>query len=161
MVNNLHLKFDAIIETPFSRLGLLFQESLLCTVEYLKSDIELKASNHPDTLTVIEQIEHYSKNAQYCFDIKLSAKGTAFQQRVWQEMCRIPAGQVKTYGEVAAILSSSPRAVGNACRANPIPLIIPCHRIVSAAGIGGFAGATSGYFTDIKRQLLRHEGLEF
>ncbi len=160
-MNNHCLKFDAIIETPFSRLGLQFQEGLLCTVEYLKLDVELKASNHPDALNVIEQIERYSKNAQYCFDIKLSTKGTVFQQKVWQEMCSIPAGEVKTYGEVAAILSSSPRAVGNACRANPVPLIIPCHRIVSAAGIGGFAGATTGYFTDIKRQLLCHEGLVF
>lgn len=160
-MTNPTLKFDTIFETPFSRLGLRFYEGVLCGVEYLKSDEELKASSHPDALNVIDQINHYSKNARYCFDMRMSVKGTVFQQNVWQEMCRIPAGQVKTYGEVAKILSSSPRAVGNACRANPIPLIIPCHRIVSAAGIGGFAGATSGYLTDIKRQLLRHEGLEF
>lgn len=155
------LKFDAIIETPFARLGLRFYEGVLCGVEYLKLDAELKASSHPDALNTIDQINHYSRNAQHSFDMRISAKGTDFQQRVWQEMCRIPAGDVKTYGDVAKILSSSPRAVGNACRANPIPLIIPCHRIVSATGIGGFAGATSGYLTDIKRQLLRHEGLEF
>lgn len=160
MKNN-NLKFDAIIETPFAYLGLQFQIDVLIGVEYLGSGFKLDMPERPEILKVVDQLHSYFSNPAHRFDLKIHAKGTDFQQRVWREMCQIPAGQVKTYGEVAAILSTSPRAVGNACRENPIPLIIPCHRIVSAAGMGGFAGTTSGYFTDIKRQLLRHEGLEF
>jgi methylated-DNA-[protein]-cysteine S-methyltransferase len=160
-VRNNNSKFDAIIETPFTHLGLQFQEGVLTGVEYLKPEFKLVVPDQAGILQVVDQLASYFTNPAHRFDLEIHAKGTDFQQRVWREMCQIPAGQVKTYGEVADILSTSPRAVGNACRANPIPLIIPCHRIVSAAGMGGFAGTTSGYFTDIKRQLLRHEGLEF
>jgi methylated-DNA-[protein]-cysteine S-methyltransferase len=72
---------------------------------------------------------------------------------------KIPFGKVKTYGELAKILNTSARAVGNACRRNPVPLIVPCHRIVAATGIGGYAGRTSGDVHNIKRELLQHEGL--
>jgi len=67
---------------------------------------------------------------------------------------------VITYGEIAAELDSSPRAVGNACRKNPISLVIPCHRVVSASGIGGFSGQIEGEKISIKQQLLAHEGVE-
>ena len=154
-------KFDAIIETPFTHLGLVFENNILSGIEFLRPELKTNIPDQPEIKKVTNQILSYINNSSYQFDLPMQTKGTGFQQRVWKEMCLIPSGQVKTYGEVANILSSSPRAVGNACRANPVPLIIPCHRIVSAAGMGGFAGTTSGYFTDIKRQLLRHEGLEF
>jgi methylated-DNA-[protein]-cysteine S-methyltransferase len=75
-------------------------------------------------------------------------------------MQRIPAGRTRTYGELARDLRSSARAVGGACGANPIPLIVPCHRIIAASGrIGGFMGAsTEGFELGIKRWLLEHEG---
>ena len=160
-MNNQCTKFDAVIQTPVARLGILFAGELLLSVEYLKPDQSLKkpVENHVSNLA--EQIAEYFNNPVYQFKLNLKPKGTVFQQRVWQEMLRIAPGKVITYGEMADRLSTSPRAVGNACRANPIPLIIPCHRVVSASGLGGFAGARSGYFTDIKRQLLLHEGLEF
>ncbi|MDH5423569.1 MAG: methylated-DNA--[protein]-cysteine S-methyltransferase [Gammaproteobacteria bacterium] len=160
-MSNPDLKFDLVIATPYSRLGLTFEADLLSGVEYLMPDSPLIISARPEVINVSQQISCYFNDASYQFDVAMQLKGTDFQHRVWNEMRQIPAGQVKTYGEIAGILHSSPRAVGNACRANPIPLLIPCHRIVSANGLGGFSGATSGYYTDIKRKLLQHEGLDF
>jgi methylated-DNA-[protein]-cysteine S-methyltransferase len=84
--------------------------------------------------------------------------GTAFQQRVWRAIAAIPAGSTRTYGALAAALGSSPRAVGGACRANPCPLVVPCHRVVARQGLGGFAGDRGGRLLAIKRHLLAHEG---
>lgn len=72
----------------------------------------------------------------------LAPAGTPFQQRVWRALADIPPGQTLTYGELAARLGTAPRAVGGALRANPIPIMIPCHRIVAAQGLGGYAGAS-------------------
>lgn len=104
------------------------------------------------------QINAYFKNAQNKFDLPLDLQGTAFQKKVWRILQSIPAGKTLTYGEVARRLNSSPRAVGNACRANPVPLVVPCHRVVSAQGIGGFSGQTGGPKVAIKTWLLQHEG---
>ena len=84
--------------------------------------------------------------------------GTAFQQRVWVALQQIPVGEVRTYGELAAELGSSARAVAQACRANPLIVLIPCHRVVSASGLGGYMGKTDGPLLEIKRWLLHHEG---
>ncbi|MCW9089680.1 MAG: methylated-DNA--[protein]-cysteine S-methyltransferase [Gammaproteobacteria bacterium] len=88
----------------------------------------------------------------------LHATGTPFQQRVWDELRRIPYGQVSTYGELACRLDSSARAVAGACRANPLPLLIPCHRVVAANGPGGYLGQSRGEAVEIKQWLLQHEG---
>ncbi len=79
---------------------------------------------------------------------------TPFRSRLRQALLAIPWGQTLTYGALARQLGSSPRAVGQACRANPIPLLVPCHRVVSAGGVGGFMGRER---SDIKRWLLEHE----
>jgi len=160
MQTNSDDNFDAVIETPVCRFGLQFENGFLLTTQYLKRNYELYLPEDKTVQVLVSQISKYFSDPAHAFNIKIDAKGTDFQQRVWRQMQKIPAGQVKTYGEVARILNTSPRAVGNACRANPMPLIIPCHRIVSSSGLGGFAGTRSGYFTGIKRQLLRHEGLE-
>lgn len=70
----------------------------------------------------------------------------------------IPRGRTATYGELATSLGSAPRAVGQACGANPFPLIVPCHRVTSAAGLGGFANAREGWLLEVKRWLLAFEG---
>ena len=107
---------------------------------------------------VQSQVNAYFSDGQFKFDLPLAPKGTDFQQRVWQLMIDIPAGEVISYGVAASQLQSAARAVGGACRANPIPLIIPCHRIVAKRGIGGFSGDTDGPSIDLKRRLLIHEG---
>ncbi len=109
----------------------------------------------------VEQIERYFEKASASFDLPLAHVGTAFQRRVWQAICEIPPGAVVTYGQLAkAIGSGAPRAVGQACGANYFPLVIPCHRVVAAGGIGGFANHDDdGYFSRVKRWLLAHEGV--
>ncbi len=84
--------------------------------------------------------------------------GTPYQQKVWRALQRIPVGEVRTYGELANELDSCARAVAQACRANPLPILIPCHRVVAANGLGGYMGQTEGAGLAIKRWLLHHEG---
>lgn len=87
-------------------------------------------------------------------DLPFTLKGTDFQRRVWAQMLTIPAGTTLTYGEVAKRLNSSARAVGGACRVNPVVIVVPCHRIIAATGIGGYAGKVAGVMIDRKSQLL-------
>ncbi|MGR9086536.1 MAG: methylated-DNA--[protein]-cysteine S-methyltransferase, partial [Gammaproteobacteria bacterium] len=89
--------------------------------------------------------------------VKLLRQGSAFRNRVWLELCRIPVAETISYSVLAAKLNSSARAVGNACRDNPYPLIIPCHRVVSVNGPGGYCGQTRGRFMTIKSRLLQFE----
>jgi len=89
---------------------------------------------------------------------EMKPAGTAFQRRVWSALLDIPWGESMTYAELARRLGSAPRAVGGALRANPIPILIPCHRVVAASALGGYAGA--GELGQArKRWLLRHEGV--
>ena len=108
---------------------------------------------------ILLQLKNYFSSAISFNTISLAPQGTSFQQSVWHELCKIPLGEIRTYGEIANKLNSSARAVGNACRKNPVQIIVPCHRVVSAKGLGGYAGETQGRQLDIKRWLLNHEGV--
>lgn len=99
----------------------------------------------------------YFDDAASGLDLPVAARGTDFQCRVWEALRAIPCGETRSYGELAAQLRSSARAVGQACRRNPVPLLVPCHRVVSRGAIGGFAGQRAGWYTGIKRWLLAHE----
>ena len=102
------------------------------------------------------QLTKYFNGSLRVFDLPLVPHGTTFRLKVWEAMQAIPYGQTRSYGDLARDLDSAPRAVGGACGANPIPLIIPCHRVVGAGGtLGGFSG---GAGCDTKRQLLALEG---
>ena len=101
----------------------------------------------------------YFFSSGQAFTVPLRLQGSDFQQRVWQALQEIHVGSVLSYGELAEKLNSSARAVGNACRRNPAPIIVPCHRVVAKTGIGGFAGATEGLLIEQKRRLLVHEGV--
>ncbi|MGY6277328.1 methylated-DNA--[protein]-cysteine S-methyltransferase [Methylomonas sp. MgM2] len=89
--------------------------------------------------------------------IRLLGRGSDFSRAVWQALIEIPIGQVRTYSDVARQLHSGPRAVAQACRNNPYPGIIPCHRVVSTTGIGGFGGQKQGAWVELKRRLLSYE----
>jgi methylated-DNA-[protein]-cysteine S-methyltransferase len=91
-------------------------------------------------------------------EVAVEPAGTAFQRRVWRELQLIARGQTRTYGEIARRLDTSARAVGGACRANPILLLIPCHRVVPVHGTGGFSGAVRGHWPAVKAWLLEREG---
>ncbi len=102
----------------------------------------------------VDQLNDFFDEKREDFDLPLAPAGTPFQKAVWREMLKIPKGATKTYGEVSDTLDSAARAVGIACGANPIPIIIPCHRIVGANGLGGFS-AQGGVETKV--DLLRFE----
>ena len=102
------------------------------------------------------QLTEYFAGERRAFDLPLAPRGTPFRLRVWAAMQAIPYGQTRSYGDLARALDSAPRAIGGACGANPIPLVIPCHRVTGAGGtLGGFSG---GAGCDTKRQLLALEG---
>ena len=100
----------------------------------------------------------YFEDPSYRVQFEAAPPGTAFQQRVWEALNAIPPGEVRTYGDLARSLGSGPRAVAGALRANPWPLLIPCHRIVGHQNLGGYCGHTDGPYLGIKRWLLLHEG---
>lgn len=103
------------------------------------------------------EIAAYFKNPKHPFKIDIELKGTAFQLKVWKALQTIPSGKTLTYGELAKKLKTSARAIGQACRTNPIPIVVPCHRVVAANGIGGFTGKRQGEMVDVKAWLLKHE----
>ncbi|MBT7487016.1 MAG: methylated-DNA--[protein]-cysteine S-methyltransferase [Rhodospirillales bacterium] len=102
------------------------------------------------------QLDAYFDGAIKQFDLPLRPQGTAFQKRLWALLQRIPYGTVQTYGDLAKALGSAARAVGGACGKNPLPIIIPCHRVISATG--KLTGYTGGDGLETKRALLRLEG---
>lgn len=149
-----------ICKTPFCQIKVCVEDGNITAIDFFAKQ---KASDQPAEPLLAQaqqQLEQYALSAAHAFDLPLEPRGTEFQQRVWKALQQIPVGEVKTYGELARQLKSSPRAVGNACRKNPIPLVIPCHRVVSTNGPGGFAGKTEGREMRLKMQLLAHEGVE-
>ena len=150
-------EYQAVISSPFASLGLKLEQQSLSGLDFIFEDISQPFFKNEMAESIAEQIGHYFSNPQYQFDISLSPDGTEFQKSVWKQMQTIPCGYSRTYSEVAGSLKSGARAVGNACRKNPIPLIIPCHRIVAKNGLGGFAGETSGQLIEVKQWLLNHE----
>ena len=101
-----------------------------------------------------EQLLDYFAGKRRQFELPLAPQGTSFQRALWQALSAIPYGELRTYGELAAALGSVPRAVGGACGRNPIPIIIPCHRVVAAGALGGFSG---GEGPATKRKLITLE----
>jgi methylated-DNA-[protein]-cysteine S-methyltransferase len=101
------------------------------------------------------QLEAYFAGKLTDFDLPLSPAGSRFEQRVWAAMQTIPYGQTRCYGDLAEAVGSAPRAVGRACGKNPIPIVIPCHRVLARAGLGGYSGE-GGLVT--KERLLTLEG---
>ena len=109
---------------------------------------------------IAEQLREYFAGTRREFDLPLAAGGTEFRERVWSALRRIPYGQTRTYAQVAeAVGCGAARAIGQANRHNPIPIVVPCHRVLAGNGIGGYAGsAEDGKELGTKRWLLRHEG---
>lgn len=153
--------YNAIVALPIQgheiRIGILTLGDQLATLDYLPSNTPLKSANDPTARLVAEQLSAYCRNGRFQFQLPLRIQGTAFQQKVWQALPTIPPSETRYYGHLANRLGGSARAVGNACRANPIPIVIPCHRVVAKQGIGGYCGVTDGQQLRIKQWLLEHE----
>jgi len=151
------MDYQAKLKSPFGVIGIRCTDESLTGTEFLAPEARSQAPRNVFAQTVCEQLLAYFANAGFHFDLPLKFGGTPHQNKVWQIMQAIPRGQVLTYGEVASRIGSSPRAVGQACGNNPLPIIIPCHRIVGKASLGGFMHHSGGYALDIKRWLLAHE----
>ncbi len=114
----------------------------------------------PPLRAAARQLEAYFAGDLTAFDLPLAPAGTGFQRQVYAAMAAIPYGATRSYGEIAAELGSVARAVGGACGSNPIPIVVPCHRVLASGGrLGGFSGGSAPETAlDTKRWLLRHEG---
>jgi len=157
-------QYDVVFATDLALIGLLFDGDRLIRVKYLEDrshELTQKKSLNKLTKAVKNKIEKYIEPQSKIknLNIEISLNVTPFQARVLEQLQKIPYGETRTYGEIAKILKTSPRAVGNACRNNPLPIIFPCHRVLAANGIGGYDGATSGRLLSIKKRLLKKEGV--
>ena len=150
--------FDAAIALPFGPFGIRTAGGEVCELVFLPPDSPLQPPTDDTGRVAAQALRDWIDDPGRAFPLPLSPRGTAFQRRVWAEISAIPAGHTRRYGDLARRLGSAARAVGQACGANPYPLIVPCHRVTSAAGLGGFANASDGWLLEVKRWLLRHEG---
>ena len=180
--------FSAKMKTPFAVLGIRTAGSIVTRIRYLPKTERASAPADALAERVVRQIERYLADPQFRFSLPLAGEGTPFRERVWHALSAIPVGQSRTYGELARLLHTAPRAVGGACAANTIALVIPCHRVVASQGsLGGFMSvkgrpergtavhlgvtersakgasidAVDGDPLAIKRWLLTHEGYRF
>jgi len=149
--------YDTTLKTPIGWIALRMQDAHVQALAILPAMPPVKDATNSVAERIVLQIQKYLDTGNWPENIPLDANGTAFQKKVWAALLQIPPGHTKTYGELARQLGTSARAIGGACRANPIPLLIPCHRVVAAHGDGGFAGHTACRWMDIKRRLLQLE----
>ena len=149
--------YTAVIESPLGRLGVVVTDDAVTRIDVNTAAPTFDRAEDHITQAALTQLRRYFVEPQAAFSLPLRPAGTAFQKRVWQALLGIPPGTAETYGQLAERLGSSARAVGGACRANPIPIVIPCHRVVARDGVGGYAGQTAGRMLGIKRWLLAHE----
>src|SRR5258706_7902314 len=153
--------FQACVRTPFATLGITATDRHVTGIRFLAPSVRGFAPPR-DTIAFLAcvQLQQYLENPVFRFDLPIKLAGTRHRLAVWEAMQRIPAGKVRSYGEVAAELRSSARAVGGACGANPIPVVVPCHRIIGSGGpIRGLLGAREeGFELGIKRWLREHGG---
>jgi methylated-DNA-[protein]-cysteine S-methyltransferase len=149
--------YDVIVEFPKMKLGVATREQRVVEIRYLPPSSSCVAPKNPLAERAARQLERYRHDPDARFDLPLLIEGTPFQQRLWAALCEIPRGKTLTYGALAELLQAQPRAVGQACGDNRLPIVIPCHRVVGAHGLGGFAHSTTGYLLEAKRWLLMHE----
>lgn len=149
--------YDAIISTPLGKLGIVTSERHLTQLELLTDDLSLQHSTDPLISQISYELNAYFINPCFKFTIPCQMQGTAFQKNVWEALSQVPVGKTITYGALAKKLKTGARAVGNACRANPLLIIIPCHRVLGQHGLGGFNGDHTGDKIAIKQWLLNHE----
>lgn len=159
MQSNFSAGFSAVIAAPFGAIGIRSEQDRVRELVYLPSSFAPRAAVDQVSERAAKQIVRYLHDPDFQFDLPLMTIGTDFQNRVWQTIASIPRGHVLTYGDIARRVRSAPRAVGQACGANWFPLVIPCHRVTAAGGLGGFANSDdeAGFQIGVKRWLLAHE----
>jgi methylated-DNA-[protein]-cysteine S-methyltransferase len=148
------------LHTPCGELTLTEEDGAIVALDWGRGRDQ---GSTPLLRRAVEQLHDYFDGRRAGFDLPLDPAGTPFRRRVWAAMRAIPPAETRTYAELARLLGSAPRAVGQACGANPIPILIPCHRVVAANGaLGGYSGgegpATKRYLLDLEHRALRRAG---
>jgi methylated-DNA-[protein]-cysteine S-methyltransferase len=133
------------------------RDDRIADIRYLPPSVAVMPPRNRLAEHAARALEGYRDDPDARFDLPLLVEGTPFQLRLWDALCAIPRGKTLTYGELARRLGAQARPVGQACGDNRLPIVIPCHRVVAANGIGGFAHSTGGYLLEAKRWLLAHE----
>lgn len=147
-----------ILKTPIGAVRVDMTEDTLYHVELLYDASVRARAPKPWMQPLCNTITQYFHESTTSFDINIHYEEyTPLQVRIWQAIAAIPHGQVCTYSELAATVGTHPRVIGNACHANPTPIVVPCHRVVAKSGIGGFSGHRDGVQIQAKNWLLEHE----
>jgi methylated-DNA-[protein]-cysteine S-methyltransferase len=142
------------LETPLGRMTLLEEDGRLTALDW--GDKSAAGGPSPLLLEGKRQLLQYFAGERRDFELPLDPRGSPFERRVWALMLEIPYGQTRSYGELARALAAMPQEIGQACGRNPLPVLIPCHRVLAAAGrLGGYSG---GKGAETKRRLLVLEG---
>jgi methylated-DNA-[protein]-cysteine S-methyltransferase len=155
------MNWEAIIAFPKMKVGVVTRDGRVAGIRYLPPETAVQEPENALAERAARQLERYREDPDTKFDLPLLIEGTEFQRRLWAALCEIPRGRTLTYGEMARKLDArdheGARAVGQACGDNRLPIVIPCHRVVAADGVGGFSHSTGGYLVEVKRWLLMHE----
>lgn len=151
--------FDAVLPMPSCRLGIRLSNGKLDALVFLAPDTPLRSPASTLARDTEHQLQAWLADPRSAFGLPLNTHGTPFQQRVWRAISLIPLGETRHYSELCASAGGTARAIGQACGANPFPIVVPCHRVLAKSGIGGFANARDGWLLDTKIWLLRHEGV--
>ncbi len=149
---------------PFAVLGITTDGAVVTGVRYLPRSTRQLAPHDRIAERACRDIERYLVDPARGFSVPYRLEGgTLFQRRVWLEIEKLREVfytiKTTTYGEMARRLQTAARAVGGACGANPLPLLVPCHRVLAAGGLGGFMGGQEAFPLSVKRWLLQHEGI--
>lgn len=143
-------------KTPAGLIEVAYDEHYIYRAVFVECTNEKPSQTDERLGTQInEELEAYLNNPHHRFQLPLKPLGSSYQQRVWNALLVIPVGRTMTYGELACLLQSSPRAIGQACKTIPLALFIPCHRIVGKNNQGGYMGRASALH--YKLALLKHE----
>lgn len=161
-MNDKQEAYSAKLKTPFAVLGIRTAHGIVTGIEFLPQTERAHAPTDALAERAVRQLERYLDDPHFRFTLRLAPANTAFRQRFRAALAQIPVGESRTYGELARTLHTAPRAVGGACGANAIAVVVPCHRVVGSQGsLGGFMNAVDDAPLAIKRWLLTHEGYRF
>ena len=161
--------FDVVIEFPKMKVAVATRDDRVVEIRFLPPSSSEVLPKNALAERAARQLERYRDDPDAKFDLPVVVEGSPLQRAVWDAMCAIPRGKTRTYGDIARELGAhfpapgpvDARAIGQACGDNRLPIVIPCHRVVAADGIGGFGHATGGYLLEVKRWLLMHEAPQF
>jgi methylated-DNA-[protein]-cysteine S-methyltransferase len=153
--------YDVVVEFPRMKVAVATRDERVVEIRFLPPSSAAASPKNPLAECAARQLERYREDPDARFDLPLAIEGSPLQRGVWDAMCAIPRGKTRTYGELARELGADARAIGQACGDNRLPIVIPCHRVVAADGLGGFGHSSGGYLLEVKRWLLMHEAPAF